>query len=396
MRMLFAFCLLSAVAAWSAGDPHARGNRTIDPDSAAYWPTQQWRTSSPAAEGLDTAPLSAFDGELSAGKHGYVTGMLIIRNGHIVFERSYAHDFAKLFEGKDQRRGPYNYYDPDWHPYYRNTPLHTMQSVTKSVTSALIGIAISRGEITGIDAKMLPFFEAFKIRDDDPHRAAMRLRDVLTMRTGIRWDESSVPYTDPANSCARMEQSDDWIQFVLDQPMAAHPGSRFVYNSGATQLLSHVIRKVSGRQADEYAALHLFKPLGIGRFYWKRTPTGLADTEGGLYLTPADVAKIGYLYLNDGVWEGRRLLPEGWVDASTAPDVETGARGWRYGYQWWVLPRGENRRPQVVAARGYGGQYLLVIPEYQMIVVFTGWNIYDRPALDPQLALERVLQAIIR
>jgi CubicO group peptidase (beta-lactamase class C family) len=394
MRTLLVLCLPIAFAACSGAGQAPPGTATFDSD--AYWPTRGWRTSSPAGQGLDPAPLSAFDTELAAGKHGYVTGMLVIRNGHVVFERAYKHDFARLFEGRDQRRGPYNYYDPDWHPYYRGTPLHTIQSVTKSVTSALIGIAIGRGEIGGTDEKMSRYFEGHRIPDTDPRRAAMRLRDVLTMTAGIRWDESSVTYTDPANSCARMEQSDDWVQFVLDQPMAAQPGSTFVYNSGATQLLSQLIHKATGKHADEYAAEHLFGPLGIDRFFWKRTPTRLADTEGGLYLTARDLAKIGYLYLNDGVWEGRRLLPEGWVSASLAPAVDTGLRGWRYGYKWWVLPGGEQGRPALAAARGYGGQYLFVVRDLQLLAVFTGWNIYDRPALDPQLALDRVLQAVIK
>ena len=140
---------------------------------------------------------------------------------------------------------------------------------------------------------------------------------MLTMTAGIRWDETQAEYTDAENSCALMEGSKDWIRFVLDQPMAAEPGSTFVYSSGVTELLSEVLRKATGKHADVYAAEHLFGPLGISRFYWKKTPTGHPDTEGGLYLTPRDLAKIGYLYLKDGVWDGKRILPEGWATAST-------------------------------------------------------------------------------
>ena len=182
----------------------------------------------------------------------------------------------------------------------------------------------------------------------------MTLEHVLTMTTGIKWDESTVTYTDPANSCANMEKSQDWIQFVLDQPMADAPGAKFVYNSGATELLSYLIKKGTGKQAHEYAAEHLFGPLGITDTYWKTTPTGLADTEGGLYLTARDLAKIGYLYLHDGVWDGRRLLPEGWVKASTSPKVDTRPgveRSRRYGYQWWVLPYGTAGRYAYRGAR---------------------------------------------
>jgi CubicO group peptidase (beta-lactamase class C family) len=358
-----------------------------------YWPTGGWRASAPEAQGLDPGALSAFDAELAAGKHGYVDSMLVIRNGHVVFERAYRHDYDRLFAGRDQTRGPYNYYDPDWHPYYRRGELHTMQSVSKSVTSALIGIAIRQRGIPGVDAKVLPYFDGFRIPDRDPRREAMTIRDLLTMTAGIKWDESTVTYTDPANSCAQMEQSRDWIQYVLDQPMAGQPGARFVYNSGATQLLSYILKKATGREAHQFAAERLFTPLGIKTHFWKTTPLGLADTEGGLYLTPRDLAKIGYLYLNDGIWEKRRLLPEGWVAASVAPAVtisETSPR--RYGYKWWLLPNGSGGYAWL--ANGYGGQYLIVVPEQRLIAVFTGWNIYDRPALNPQLALDRVLAAI--
>jgi CubicO group peptidase (beta-lactamase class C family) len=360
----------------------------------ASWP-EGWSTSTPEAENLDPAVLSALHDEFAAGRHGNIDGMLVIRHGKLVFERGYTHDYQALFATQaDQSRGPYNYYDPEWHPY-RDGDLHTMQSVSKSVTSALVGIAIGRGEIPGVQAQMAPYFADFRLKSDEARWNAMTLEHVLTMTTGIQWDESSIAYTDPANSCAGMEKSDDWIQFVLDQPMAADPGGAFVYNSGATELLSYLIRKTTGREAHEYAREHLFAPLGIERFYWKTTPKGLADTEGGLYLTPHDLAKFAYLYLRDGVWDGRRLLPEGWVAASTRPLVDTGInkpKNRKYGYQWWLLPHGDGR--YAYSAVGYGGQLAIVVPDQDLIAVFTGWNIYDKPSLSPQVALERVLAAV--
>lgn len=357
------------------------------------WPTKAWPESKPEAEGLDRAALDSLDAELAAGKQGYVDSMLVIRNGRVVYEKGYdrSADYRRLFEGKGAP-GIYNYYDPGWHPYYKGTRLHTMQSVSKSVTSALIGIAIGRGEISGVDAKMMPFFAAFGI-PPDPRRDRMTLADVLTMRTGIRWDEESAEYTNPANNCAVMESKDDWVRYVLEQPMAQEPGKSFVYNSGATELLSYLIRKATGKQADDYAKEHLFAPLGI-EFFWKRTPKELADTEGGLYLTPRDLAKIGYLYMKDGVWDGKRILPEGWVKASTAPLTATSEKGIGYGHQWWVLPPKGAATRGAFLAWGYGGQLLIVAPELELIAVFTGWNIYDKPELDPRFAFERVLGAV--
>lgn len=363
--------------------------------SPAAWPTKAWPEATPEAEGMNSAALDALSSEFAAGKHGYIDGMLVIRNGKAVYEKSYDHakDYARLFAGNGEP-GIYNYYDPGWHPYYKGTRLHTMQSVSKSVTSALIGIAIRRGEIPGVDVKAMPYFADFKI-PPDPRRDRMTLRDILTMTAGIRWDEESTEYTDPANNCAVMEGKEDWVRYVLEQPMAEDPGKVFVYNSGATQLLSYLIWKTTGKQADDYAKEHLFAPLGID-FYWKRTPKGLADTEGGLYLTPRDLAKIGYLYLRDGVWDGKRILPEGWVRASTSSSVATNDKphGYGYGYQWWVIPRQGAGSHDAYAGRGYGGQLLIVVPELDLISVFTGWNVYDKPSLDAAYALARVLAAV--
>jgi CubicO group peptidase (beta-lactamase class C family) len=392
-RPHWVFVIVLGCAACSpppAPAPTPASTRTV------VWPTNGWPTSTPEAEGLDAATLNALDAEFASGARGQVTSMLVIRHGQVVFDKTYAHDFDTLFEGRDPVRGPYNYYDPDWHPFYKHGPLHTMQSVSKSVTSALVGIAMARGEMPDLQTPVLPLFEGFRLSDADTRRADMTLEDVLTMRTGIAWDESTVTYTDPANSCANMEKSEDWIQYVLSQPMAEAPGSTFVYNSGATELLSYLIWKGTGKQAHEYAAEHLFGPLGISDTYWKTTPKGLADTEGGVYLTSRDLAKLGYLYLHDGVWEGRRLLPEGWVTASTSPKVDTRpgvARSRKYGYQWWVLPYGTAGK-HAYAALGYGGQRLIVVPEHDLIAVFTGWNIYESPEFAPYDALDRVLAAV--
>ena len=151
---------------------------------------------------MNTAALSSPDAELASGRHGYVDSMLVIRHGKVVFEKTYdrSADYTRLFAGKGAP-GIYNYYDPGWHPYYKGTKLHTMQSVSKSVTSALVGIAIGEGKIPGVDAKAMPYFADFKV-PPDPRRDRMTLADILTMRTGIRWDEESTEYTDPRNNCA--------------------------------------------------------------------------------------------------------------------------------------------------------------------------------------------------
>jgi CubicO group peptidase (beta-lactamase class C family) len=355
------------------------------------WPTREWATASPDALGFKAGALEALDREFAAGSHGYVDSMLVVRHGRIAFERTYTHDYDRLFVGKGAP-GIYNYYDPAWHPFYKRTRLHTMQSVSKSVTSALVGIAIARGEIPSVDVPVMPYFSAFTVKPD-PRRDRMRLRDVLTMTTGIQWDESSTSYTNAKNNCAEMEAADDWIQYVLDQPMAAEPGTTFVYNSGATELLSYIIKQATGQEADDYAKTHLFTPLGI-EYFWKRTPKGLADTEGGLYLQPRDLAKFGYLFLKEGTWDGKRILPAEWIRQSTTWLFDAGTSGRGYGYKWWLLSRKGPASFDAYAAIGYGGQRLIVVPELDLVAVFTGWNIYDKPELSPKLALDRVVAAL--
>jgi CubicO group peptidase (beta-lactamase class C family) len=385
---MLAYCRIgSALAALFLAYGHAF------PAAAAEtlaWPTRAWAESSPEAQGLDARVLETLHREFAEGKHGYIDGMLVIRNGAVVFEKAYRHDYDTLFVGKGAP-ALYNYYDPEWHPYWKRGPLHTMQSVSKSVTSTLVGIAIQRGEIPGVEVPVMSYFADFKV-PPDARRDAMTLRHVLTMTTGIAWDESSVAYTDPRNNCAVMEGKEDWVQYVLEQPMAQAPGLQWQYNSGATQLLSFLIKKTTGKEADDYAKERLFGPLGI-EYAWKRTPRGLADTEGGLYLRPRDLAKLGYLFLKDGVWEGKRILPEGWVKEATTRQVELDGGG-AYGYKWWIAPRQEPGSPAAYAAIGYGGQLLIVVPDLQLLAVFTGWNIYDRQSLKAFVAKDRIVAAV--
>ena len=164
------------------------------------------------------------------------------------------------------------------------------------------------------------------------------------MRSGIEWHEQDRPL-DETNTTVQLEWSQDWIQFTLNQPMDADPGTKWVYNSGGSQLMSGIIRAATGRFIDEYANEFLFRPIGINEFHWKKTPTGHPDTEGGLYLAAADLARIGYLYLHDGVWNGRRILPAGWVKNATTRHAHGDRAGtWDYGFQWWLTQPQRRRR----------------------------------------------------
>ena len=380
MRTVFGAALAGAALASGCGAPTER------------WPTSGWARGRLVEVGLDSAALAALDQDFLAGKYHYVDGMFVTRRGVAVYEASYPHDYRKIYGGRDTTSRIYNYYDPTWHPYYQGTKLHTLQSVSKTVTSITFGIARTRGDLASVDTTALAFFPSRTVANLDDRKRRMTIRHLLTMTAGLNWDESSTTYTDSTNNAAVMEGRRDWVQYVLDRPMAAEPGSVFVYNSGATELLAEIFKQATGQDLIQYAEAHLLKPLGITEYYWKRTPLGLPDTEGGLYLTPSDLAKIGYLFLRGGRWEGRPLVSPEWVTQSTTPAIQAGQV--KYGLKWWLFPYGPDGGKLAWLGLGYGGQWLIVIPEHEVVAVFTGWNIDENPALPAREMLDRLLAAV--
>jgi CubicO group peptidase (beta-lactamase class C family) len=369
------------------------------------WSAKDWPTATPESVGLDGAVLAALDADIAAGTFPYVDSMLVIREGKAVFERSYAHDYDAVYgpEAKGSgplvlhhATGPYNYLNTWWHPFYRRGELHTLQSATKTVMSVAIGAAVARHEFPDVDTPMLKFFEGRAVAHADDRKRRVTIRHLLTMTSGMEWRED-VPFSDPQNSAHAMEESFDWVQYAIDRPMQHEPGQAFHYSSGTSQILAHIFHRATGQDIEEYTARHVFAPLGIDHYYWKRTPCGIANTEGGLYLRPSDLAKIGYLFLEDGAWAGRLIVTPEWVKASTAPAATASeSSGVKYGYQWWLVPHGEDAR-LAWAMAGWGGQMLIVVPEQDLVLVFTGWNIWDDTRrLRPLDALERVLRAVRR
>jgi hypothetical protein len=350
----------------------------------AAWPAAGWPASTPEAQGLASAPFASLDKEIRDGMYGNVDRVFVVRRGHAIVDRRYPRDYKTISRG---RVGPigcgegctdaswmheFNYFHPNWHPYYQGRDVHTLQSVTKSIAATVIGVALGRGDVGALDRPFLTYFKDRDLSRVDPRLPRATLADLLTMRSGIEWHEQDRPLDD-TNTTIQLEKSRDWIGFTLSQPMDADPGTKWAYNSGGSHLMSGIIKSATGRFIDEYANDWLFKPLGIRDFHWKKTPTGHPDTEGGLYLTAEDLAKIGYLYLHDGVWNGKRILPPGWVrDATTRHATGVGG-GWDYGYQWWITSR---NGVDVWAGRGFGGQLLIVVPSRDLVGVVNCWNVF--------------------
>ncbi len=356
--------------------------------SACAAPAATTREAAPASPPLDVAPIERFVARARGGDFGNTDQFVLMHDGRVIVDERFPRDYVAISRGKASGIGcgtdacpdsaavhHYNYLHPRFHPWWQGSDLHTLQSVTKSVTATLFGIAQARGELKGMDTPLLSYFTAYDLGAVDARLRQATLADLLTMRSGIEWHESDRPM-DSTNTTLQLEQSPDWIRFTLRQPMDAAPGTKWVYNSGGSQLMSEVIRSATGEHADRYAARHLFQPLGIETFHWKRTPTGHPDTEGGLYLRAVDLAKIGQLYLDDGMWRGKRLLPAGWAREATSRHVQNVAPNPSspgYGYQWW---RYDRRGTEVWAGNGFGGQFLVILPQQRMVGVINAWNVF--------------------
>ena len=374
--------LLAPLVVLLAGEP------LTAPGAETLWPTKGWASATPASVGLDEQVLLRLDKDMATGKYSQMMdSFAVFRCGKKAFERTYPHDYTKIYGKEAGERGPlnarligrYNYFDAYWHPYYHGTDLHTMQSVSKTVTSIIIGAAMQHGDFkAGLDAPILKYFDISKTKNVDDRKRRITLRDVLTMTPGLEWHEDDVPYDDPRNDASLMEATDDWVQYVIDKPMAAEPGKVWNYSSGATELLAYIFQKETGQDIDDYGQKYLFAPLGM-RHEWKRSYLGVVDTEGGLYLNGSDLAKIGYLYLEDGKWDGQRIVSSEWVKESLTPYFQTDESRFMYGFKWWLAKLPDSSE-YVWMCRGFGGQNLLVFPKEGLIVTFTGWDILPNSA----------------
>lgn len=336
-----------------------------------------WNVGSLADHGLDPIRIGLLEQEIVNGDLEEIHALVIARHGYLVYERYFL-------------------------PYTGIDSLHVLNSVTKSVVSMLTGIAVRDGLLAGPDQPVADLFpEAADIFAAEPAKRDIVVSDVLTMSAGLEW-ETRDP-SDPNTLSRQLMHTADPVRFVLARPLVAEPGTRFLYSEGLATLMSAAITNVSGVHADAFAAEHLFAPLGITAFDWQHLDAGPAIGGYGLRLTARDLAKLGQLMLQEGEWNGARILPTEWIGASMSPAIASNEALTWYGFMWWLsgLPAADgsiDARNDLWLGSGYGGQKLFVIPDLDLLVVFYGCSgTYECGISDqvPQLALYNyILKAV--
>jgi CubicO group peptidase (beta-lactamase class C family) len=326
------------------------------------WPTQGWKTSTPEAQGMNSAALAKM---LEVFRDQQVHSVAVIRNGHLV---------AEAYNENSQADLPQD-----------------VKSVTKSVTSALIGIALSERKLISLDQRLVAFFPEL---ESDPLKSKIMLKHLLNMTSGLAWDNTN------EQSSTEMMYSSDWVQNVLERPAKNQPGAVFNYSNGDAHLLSAVLQKVTGESMFDYAKSRLFEPLGITAVNWNHDPQGCTIGAWALAITLRDMAKIGYLYLKEGQWEDKTIIPKSWIRESVTKRVflnySNGTQG-GYGYYWWSKPltqglvRGSKKQHEVFYASGSGGRRIFVVPDLQLVVAATA---HSADVDMPENLLNHVVQAI--
>jgi CubicO group peptidase (beta-lactamase class C family) len=303
--------------------------QTSTPD--VYWPTAGWRISTPEAQGMNSHSLEQMLDAVKQQKLNLYS-LLVIRHGYIVSETYFTS--------------------------YKQDTKHEVYSCTKSIIATLIGIALDQQRIDSLDHPVVSYFPERTFENLDAAKKAMTLENLLTMTSGLDWQEGDPEYIG-------MYRSRDWVNYVMDKPMKAEPGSQFNYCSGCSHVLSAIVQKATGTKTSDFAARYLFEPLGISNVSWETDSSGIDLGGWGVQITPRDMAKLGYLYLRHGIWDGKQLVRAQWVETATRSHTATDSN-LDYGYQWWIVPSLEG-----YAALGRFGQTILVIPKLDLIVVTT-------------------------
>jgi CubicO group peptidase (beta-lactamase class C family) len=361
--IVFAIAASDALAQSTSPPP----SQTLPVCGAPVASDDGWAIASPESVGIDSTRLCDIAARLKASGAD-VHAVVIARHGRLVFEQ--------YFRGYDEPWGA-----PNGQHDFDATTKHDMRSASKSVVSLLVGIAIERKLIAGVDEPVVQFFPELAALKT-PGWDAITLRHLLTMSSGIQWDENR-SWTDPANDEPHLGYETDPVSYVLAKPIAVPPDTIWNYNGGGTDLLGNILERVSGKPLPDFAREALFQPLDITDWEWKTYPKNdKISAAAGLRLRPRDAAKIGQLVLDRGAWKGRQIVPAAWIAQSVAPRFQAiGYFGglFFYGYQWWLgRTLSDGREITWIAAMGLGGQRIFIVPDLDLVVMATS-GLYSSP-----------------
>lgn len=333
-----------------------------------------WSTASLKSVSMDEEPLSDLVIRINDGTFQNIHGIVIIKDGYLVFEKYFS---GYTWAYNDEFQG-------EWVTWNRDM-IHNLASVTKSFTSTLIGIAMDRGLMQSVNEHLLAYFPDYEIQLGGD-KGRIKLEHLLTMRAGLEWNEGELPYSDPNNDLIRLFSVSDPVLYILSKPLIHEPGTVFYYSGGCTNLLGEAIRSASGMRMDDFALEYLFGPLGITNYQWDFINSDFIHASGNLKLRPRDMARLGALFLFEGRWRGNQIVSEEWVDVATTQRVSF-IWGGGYAYQWWKKTfRVASVNYEATYAAGWGGQKIYVIPDADMVVVFTGGNYLTTDPTDEMLA----------
>ncbi len=312
---------------------------------------------------LDTALLATMMHKIVAGDYPNVHSVLILDKGKLVFEEYF--------------------YE------YNVDSVQEERSATKSIISALTGIAIHQGFIKGVDEKVLPYFPEIHPENDSPLKHEITIKDLLSNQSGLSYDEA---YDKAVGNETAMGYTNDWVKYTLDQPMLDTPGTKGRYASGNPITVGRIIEKTSGMPLRVFAVKNLFGPMGITNFRWHfKTDQSEAEDFCQVYLRPRDMAKFGKLILDNGLWQNKQLVPAEWVAESTSK--HSVVQNVDYGYLWWLkYLDADGTRYHGIAAQGNGGQKIYIFRQQQLVVVVTGGN-YNTQSPSDELIKKYILPA---
>jgi CubicO group peptidase (beta-lactamase class C family) len=342
------------------------------------------KTASLKSVGMDDAPIREMMDHINSYDRHRIHNILIFRKNKLVFE--------EYFQG-NAINWNVSSLDGEIMEYTRETD-HYMASVTKSVTSVITGAAIQLGYLKDLNKKIIDYFPEYA-GILTGKKADITVEHLLTMRCGLAFEESTYPYTDPRNDVYKMLNTDDPIRFVLSKPIANSPGTRFFYNTGTTNVLATIIEKESGMSFLNFSNRYLFDALGIKGGKWIVMDNGLPMASGGLSLRARELSKIGLLFLNDGMWDGRQIISKKWINDSQQDIVNTNNGFFpnsSYGYQWWVTRFKVNGEfYKCFFAAGWGDQFMFIIPGLELIAEFNCGNYM----VSPQVSMIDLLESYI-